>query len=106
MLIRGSSFLWVLLVHHPHAIAPALIHLHQRPLDARREVAQQNVAGRMYSQRRSDQKQKRRWEGFPATAEPTKKKGGGGGGVRGGEISLGGEIPRVVGPRGPPPGGG
>src|ERR1035437_5048841 len=69
MLIRGSSFLWVLLVHHPRAIAPALIHLHQRPLDARREVAQQNVAGRMYSQRRSDQKQKRRGAGEFAAGE-------------------------------------
>src|SRR5690349_11100049 len=46
--------------YHPHSLSPVLVNAHKGPRDLRRDVAQDGVGRRMYMQRGSDQKKKRR----------------------------------------------
>jgi len=56
-------------MHHPHAVPPALIHLHQRPVDLGREVAQQHIGSGMYAEGGRNQKHQRRLVGEFASGE-------------------------------------
>ena len=77
----------VLAIHHVNAIAPALVDLNQRPLDPRREIAQQRVSRGMNPQSRSDQVEQRRRAGN----------------VSSGEISIAGELAVLLVPADPRP---
>src|SRR5208283_4148053 len=41
---RRTTVSGMFAIDHPHSLAPALVELHQRPLDSRRQIAQKNVS--------------------------------------------------------------